>query len=91
MAQASGDENVEESSEAIFIEAESADQALAWGREISERFVRELFGDKPVDWKSMNFTHWVESEPQTEYPAAILEKVQVVACGKYPDFKLFRH
>ena len=89
MALAGRDENADESSEAVFIEAESGDQALAWGREISAKYVRQLFGDGPVDWKSMNFAHWVESEPQKEYPTAILEKVPVVAYGSYPDFKLF--
>jgi len=89
MGLAAEDRNAEESSEAIFIEAESAEQALAWGREISEKYVRQLFGNQPVDWKSMNFAHWVESEPLKEYPVSILEKLNVVACGDYPDFKLF--
>ena len=89
MALASTDENAEESSEAVFIHAQSQDQALAWGREISDKYIRQLFGDGLVDWKSMNFAHWVESEPQREYPAAILEKLPVVAYGSFPDFKYF--
>jgi hypothetical protein len=89
MALASTNENAEESSQALFIIAESGAQALEWGREISDQYVRQLFGDRPIDWKSMNFAHWVESEPQMEYPAAILEKLPVVNYGNYPDFKRF--
>jgi hypothetical protein len=83
-------EDAEEASEATFIEAESAEQALAWGREISEEFVRRLFGTQVVDWKSNNFVHWVEAEPQTEYPEDILQSLPVVACGQHPDFKSLR-
>src|SRR5262249_367682 len=89
-ARASLDEGVEEASEATFIEAESAEQALAWGREISEEFVRRLFGSRVVDWKSNNFVHWVEAEPQSEYPEDILQSLPVVAYGQHPDFKSLR-
>lgn len=81
------DGDPEESSAAVFIEAESPDQALTWGREISYKYVRQLFGDRLVDWKASNFAHWVECEPHKEYPAAILEKLPVVASGDYPDFE----
>ena len=87
VAQAENDNEAEEASEAVFIEAESAEQALAWGREISEEFVRRLFGDQAVDWKSKNFAHWVEVEPQSEYPKDILAALPVVPCGQHPDFK----
>jgi hypothetical protein len=88
---ASRDENAEESSDAVFIQAASPELALEWGREISERYVQRLFGDRPVDWKSMNFAHWVESEPREEYPASILEAIPVVTYGNYPDFKHLQH
>jgi hypothetical protein len=90
MSPAAKEEHTEEASEAIFIEAESAEQALAWGREISQEYVRRLFGSKPVDWKSMDFAHWVEPEPQKEYPKDILESLPVVTYGKYPDFQAFK-
>ena len=89
MASASTNENADESSQAVFIEADSGDQALEWGREISDKYVRQLFGAQPMDWKAMNFVHWVESEPQLEYPAVILEKLPVVSYGNFPDFTHF--
>jgi hypothetical protein len=86
VALAATDQHSEESSEALFIEAESPEQALAWGREISDNFVRRLFHDQPIDWKSMNYVHWVECE-QMEFPATILDQLQVVAFGHFPNFQ----
>jgi hypothetical protein len=88
LARAAEDEHTEEASEAVFIEAESAEQALAWGRQISEEYVRSLFGDLVIDWKSKNFAHWVEEDPQNEYPKDILENIPVVSYGQHPDFKI---
>jgi hypothetical protein len=91
MIAASTDENAEESSDAVFIQAASPELALEWGREISDRYVQQLFGDQPVDWRRMNFAHWVESEPQEEYPESILEAIPVVTYGNYPHFKHLKH
>jgi hypothetical protein len=80
----------DEASEAVFIEAESPERALDWGREISEEFVRRRFGSQGVSWKSSNFAHWVETQPQQEYPAAILACLPVVACGSFPELDGFK-
>jgi len=90
LAGAAKDEHAEEASEALFIEAQSAERALAWGREISEEYVHRLFEGQAVDWKSMHFAHWVENEPQTEYPIDILASLPVVSDGQYPDFQAFK-
>ena len=74
----------DESSEAFFIEASSADEALEWGREISERFIARLFGNTGTSWKTMGFPHWVESEPFQEYPEETLAQVPMVPCGSFP-------
>jgi len=76
----------DEASRALFIEADSPEQALAWGREVSEEFVRRLFPGQQVSWKALNFAQWIESAPQTEYPAEILAQLPAIACGSYPDF-----
>lgn len=81
----------EESSAAVFIEADSAEEALAWGREISEAFLRHLLHDPVVSWKGLNFAHWVENDPRQEYPADILARLPVVPRGSFPDFALFQH
>ena len=76
----------EESSQALFIEAASADQALGWGREISEAYLQYLFPDEKVSWKARGFDHWIETDPRQEYPADLLATLQVVAHGSFPDF-----
>ena len=76
----------EESSEAVFIQAASPEDALAWGREIAEAFVAKLFPGGSPSWGKSNFSHWVESEPEKEYPAAILAGLPIVSIGNYPVF-----
>ncbi len=76
----------EESSEALFIDAASPEEALAWGREVSETFFTLLFPEKGLSWKALGFTHWLETDPRLEYPADTLAKLPVVGCGSYPDF-----
>lgn len=81
-----GPEVPEESSEAVFIQAASPEEALAWGREIAEAFVANLFPDGSPSWGKSDFSHWVESEPEKEYPAAILANLPVVSVGNHPVF-----
>jgi hypothetical protein len=76
----------EESSAAVFIEADSAEQAAVWGQEISERFVSHLFGGKEISWRGLGFESWIEADPKKEFPLAVLEQVPVVTCGALPDF-----
>jgi hypothetical protein len=80
----------EEASAAVFIEAESAEQALGWGQQISEDFLNHLFPDRDISWKSLSFAHWIEVDPQEEYPTDLLEKLPVVACGVRPEFNNLR-
>jgi len=37
----------------VFIEAASEAEALKWGREISEAFVRRAHGDPSVSWRAL--------------------------------------
>jgi hypothetical protein len=77
---------VEEASAALFIEAETAEAALAWGREISGALFHHLTGAAAARWTSLNFAHWIESHPELEYPPEILAALPCVACGQLPDF-----
>ena len=50
----------DESSWAVWIFAVSADAALAWGQQIAEEFVRQLFeqaGVAPRSWTTDGFAH----------------------------------
>jgi hypothetical protein len=80
----------EEASAALFIEAEVAEQALAWGREVSEEYVRRLFPGQTHSWKTLGYAHWIEPEPAQEYPAEVLARLPTVPCGTFPDFEAFR-
>jgi hypothetical protein len=81
-----GQEFADESCEAVFIDADSAEQALGWGRQISEEFVHRLFADPGVSWATQNFAHWVEADPEREYPLDVLSRIKTVRCGDHPDF-----
>jgi hypothetical protein len=39
-----------------------------------------------ISWKNLNSAHWIEAEPQEEYPADLLARLPVVACGARPDY-----
>lgn len=76
----------DESCHALFIEAESADKALAWGRQISDEFVKRLFSGEGPRWSEQDFAHWVEAEPEREYPAEVLQQLKAVGYGEFPQF-----
>lgn len=84
---AAAGEAQEESSQAVFICATSQEEALAWGLEIAERFVKDLFPDGSKSWKSGKYAHWIEGSPEEEYPSSVLSDIPVVELGIYPSFK----
>ena len=79
-------EFADESCEAVFIEAESPEKGLEWGRNISEQFFKTLFGPS-ARWADRNYAHWVESDPEREYPLDVLERLPAVPYGTYPEIK----
>lgn len=76
----------DEDSECVVITAGSEEEALEWGREISERFVRELFEDSSVSWKVNEFAHWVEDDP-VRIDAAMGTGAPVIKTGQFPDLQ----
>lgn len=75
-----------ESSTSIWIEAETDDQAIDWGRTIAERFVVWLFeraGERPYSWIENRYGHAIEPG-ETSYVA---ERDQCVSVGQMPDFE----
>lgn len=75
-----------ESSEVIRIIADDEQEALMWGREISERFIQYLFKDNEISWKNDGFASWIESNPN-EYLCNQLDTFPLVTVGQYPDFE----
>jgi hypothetical protein len=75
----------DEDSEALFIEAESEDEALKWGREVSERFMRQLHGDSSVSWTALGYAHWIEADPAGRgWRAEDVARLPVVRSGEFP-------
>lgn len=75
---------VEESSAAVFIEANSPEEALSWGRNISNRYVSERFPMGNLSWNPDRFAHWVEVNAEREYPPDALAGLELVPAGTYP-------
>ena len=75
-----------ESSAAVFIVAESAERALEWGREISERFIRLLYNDDSISWKDEGFAAWIEHDPEQFLRGSSYDRseIPVVRWGDYP-------
>ena len=76
----------DEDARSVFIEADSADDALAWGREIAENFVRSLWSSHPeasVSWSAGGFAHWIETDPERVAQARGCD-VPLVRVGQYP-------
>jgi hypothetical protein len=70
----------DEDSQGVLIEADNEASALAWGQEISERFIQLLFKDKSVSWRRLGYASWIEP------PGELWEDQQRVIVGTLPDF-----
>ena len=81
----------DEDSEAVFIEAESAIAALEWGRQISERFIRQLYHTDDVSWWQSSFAHWIAERPEDEYTPEALSTLPHVRHGEHPTFPNVRN
>ena len=75
-----------ESSTGVFIDALSEADALVWGREISEAFLRYTHDDPVVSWKTLGYAHWIEEDPQTCPWKHCLSFFPRVCVGELPDF-----
>jgi hypothetical protein len=75
----------DEDSRAIFIEAASVEEALSWGRAISEEFLKELHRDRSVSWAMHDYAHWIEDDPAARFGPGALAGLPVVTVCQYPD------
>ena len=76
-----------ESSCFFLIRAESKEQALKWGVELSKWYVKRLFaGTGDVQWREDNFAFWIEEDPDDE-DRKLGEAIGPIDVGTYPDFE----
>lgn len=71
-----------ESSSAVWVRADSEDEALQKGRDYAERFVRQQFqhagvGDCP-GWAEGGFAHWIEQKPLDRFSGIALETLDEI-------------
>jgi hypothetical protein len=82
----------DESGYAFIIMTESCEQALAWGRDVSEKFVEFLFQSEspavaPPKWREIGFDHWVEPDPLARYSGRAVDALPVIKAGELPHFE----
>ncbi|XAM00879.1 hypothetical protein OT109_05730 [Phycisphaeraceae bacterium D3-23] len=70
----------DEDNQAILITACSEEEALAWGRQIAEAFLKLLFQDESVSWQDRNYADRIE-QLEKSWPGQ-----QCVNAGVMPDF-----
>jgi hypothetical protein len=75
-----------ESSTGVFIDAPSEAEALEWGREICEAYVRYEHGDPSISWRHLGYAHWIEPDPETCSWKHCLSFFPRVRVGEFPDF-----
>ena len=71
-----------ESSAEFWIEAPSEADALAWGTQVAEAFVRYIFeraDQTPYSWIEANFAHWFDASSDSA-------EISFVPLGAMPDF-----
>jgi hypothetical protein len=80
----------DESSDVFWVTADTAEDALAWGREVSEKMVHEFFARSGWDekdipsWKQAGYAHWIEDAPGPEFTPELLDSLIDVKQGEMP-------
>ncbi len=74
-----------ESSTGIFIYAESAEDAVAWGDAIAEKLLQRCNGDDSLNWRKLGYYCWVEPSPTSCHWSHCLAFFQRVQVGEWPN------
>ena len=74
-----------ESSKGVFIDAPSEADALQWGREIAEAFLRYEHDDPSVSWKALGYADWIEPDPSSCVWKHCLSFFPSVRVGEFPE------
>jgi len=75
----------DEDSAAVFIEAETSDAALEWGRAVAESFLKWLYDDPTVSWAAGRYADWIEPDPMAMLTPEQLRGIPTVAHGQMPS------
>ena len=70
--------------------AESEEEAVNWGDELAEWYVKNLSGsENPVSWRAAGYASWIEHEPD-EVLTKASELGKAIPVGCFPDFEAVR-
>ena len=73
---ASGDDW--QSSEAVFITAESKKLAHEWGRRLVDAFLARMFSESGLERSSDDYANWMVDDPSSEYEPSVLGELPCV-------------
>ena len=74
-----------ESSTGVFINAESAAEALIWCEAVAQELLRRSNDDRSLDWKRLGYSCWIELTPEKSSWGHCLSFFQHVQVGEMPN------
>jgi hypothetical protein len=74
-----------ESSTGLFIEADSAEEAVAWGEQVGQALLRYVNHDDTLNWSAFEYFCWLEESPDDSGWQHCLGFFQHVRVGQMPD------
>ncbi len=77
-----------ESSTGLFVEADSAEAAVAWGERVGQELLRHVNGGASLDWKSLGYFCRLEETPRDSGWGHCLDFFQHIRVGQWPDLDL---
>lgn len=76
-----------ESSTGLFIDADSAAEAVAWAKHVGQALLRHVNQDDSLDWRAFGYFCWVEESPTTSCWSHCLDFFLRVRVGEMPNLE----
>jgi hypothetical protein len=84
----------DESSAAFVVEAQTAEDALNWGREVANAFVAQLFEKSGTpsssSWMDAKFASWLDENPERTFSGEFMRGLPTVTFGQMPRFDAWK-
>lgn len=76
-----------ESSTGLFVDADSATDALAWGQQVGQALLRYVNHDETLDWSTLGHRCWLEEAPEKSGWGHCLSFFQHVRVRELPNLE----
>jgi hypothetical protein len=76
-----------ESSTGLFVDADSAADALVWGEQVGQVLLRYVNRDGTLDWSALGYHCWLEEAPEKSGWGHCLSFFQRVRVGELPNLE----